>query len=164
MSLSDADVDAVLELLDGLGLDAFDLTTDTRTVSLRRHPDGGWAQRVTERRAPDLIAGPDAEVTRTEGVGGEGAEDASVPDGLVAVRAPLLGTFYRAPRPGAAPYVEVGDDVETDTVVGIIETMKLMNSVEAGVRGRVVEIRVANAAFADRDTVLMVVEPDGSST
>jgi acetyl-CoA carboxylase biotin carboxyl carrier protein len=82
----------------------------------------------------------------------------------VAGRAPLLGTFYRAPRPGAAPYVEVGDDVETDTVVGIIETMKLMNSVEAGVRGRVVEIRVANAAFADRDTVLMVVEPDGSST
>ncbi|MGH3253654.1 MAG: acetyl-CoA carboxylase biotin carboxyl carrier protein, partial [Trebonia sp.] len=61
-------------------------------------------------------------------------------DGLAAVAAPLPGTFYRAPRPGAEPFVRVGDEVAPDTVVAIVETMKLMNSVHAGVTGRVARI------------------------
>ena len=71
------------------------------------------------------------------------------------MRAPLLGTFYRAPRPGAPPFVDVGSMVEEDTVVGIIETMKLMNSVAAGASGTVTEILLANAEFAEQGTVLM---------
>jgi acetyl-CoA carboxylase biotin carboxyl carrier protein len=77
---------------------------------------------------------------------------------LVDVLAPLPGTFYRAPRPGAAPFVEVGSRVSEDTVVGIVETMKLMNSVHAGVRGRVAEICLANAGFAAHGATLMRVE------
>jgi acetyl-CoA carboxylase biotin carboxyl carrier protein len=76
-------------------------------------------------------------------------------DGLRAVRAPLPGTFYRAPMPGAPPFVEVGSRVQPETVVGIVETMKLMNSVAAGVAGTVAEIAVGNAEFAERDTVLV---------
>jgi acetyl-CoA carboxylase biotin carboxyl carrier protein len=82
------------------------------------------------------------------------------PDGLRAVRTPLPGTFYRAPMPGAPPFVEVGSRVEPDTVVGIVETMKLMNSVCAGVRGTVAEILLANAQFAERDTALMWIRED----
>ena len=74
------------------------------------------------------------------------------------MRAPLPGTFYRAPRPGAAPFVEVGSLVGEDTVVGIVETMKLMNSVHAGTRGRVDEICVGNAEFAARGATLMRIE------
>jgi acetyl-CoA carboxylase biotin carboxyl carrier protein len=77
------------------------------------------------------------------------------PDGLRAVRTPLPGTFYRAPMPGAPPFVEVSTRVEPDTVVGIVETMKLMNSVCAGARGTVAEILLANAQFAERDAALM---------
>jgi acetyl-CoA carboxylase biotin carboxyl carrier protein len=76
------------------------------------------------------------------------------------VRAPLLGTFYRAPRPGAPPFVAVGSLVRPDTVVCIIETMKLMNSVTAGVSGTVTEILLANAQFAEQDTVLMRIRAD----
>jgi acetyl-CoA carboxylase biotin carboxyl carrier protein len=76
-------------------------------------------------------------------------------DGLVEVRAPLLGTFYRAPRPGAPPFVTVGSEVAPDTVVCIIETMKLMNSVTAGVGGTVAEILLDNAQFAPQGVVLM---------
>jgi acetyl-CoA carboxylase biotin carboxyl carrier protein len=86
-----------------------------------------------------------------------GAQDR---DGLRAVRAPLPGTFYRAPMPGAPPFVEVGRRVEPDTVVGIVETMKLMNSVAAGVSGTVAEIPLANAEFAERDAVLMWIRED----
>src|SRR6476661_3488172 len=91
--------------------------------------------------------------------GGEGgAEDK---DGeLVVVRAPLPGTFYRAPRPGAAPFVEVGSHVGADTVIGIVETMKLMNSVPAGVAGVVAEFCVANAELAAQGAVLLRIRAD----
>jgi acetyl-CoA carboxylase biotin carboxyl carrier protein len=90
-------------------------------------------------------------VSRQGAAPGQGA----APDGLRAVRAPLPGTFYRAPMPGAPPFVETGSHVEPDTVVGIIETMKLMNSVCAGVRGTVGEILLADAQPAEQDTVLL---------
>ena len=79
---------------------------------------------------------------------------------LVAVRAPLPGTFYRAPRPGAAPFVEVGSQVGADTVIGIVETMKLMNSVHAGVAGVVAEFCVANAEFAAQGAALLRIRAD----
>ena len=78
----------------------------------------------------------------------------------MAVRAPLPGTFYRAPRPGAAPFVEVGTRVSADTVIGIVETMKLMNSVPAGVAGTVAEICLANAEFAAHGATLMRIRAD----
>jgi acetyl-CoA carboxylase biotin carboxyl carrier protein len=94
--------------------------------------------------------------------GAAGAEDgAEDEDGeLVVVRAPLPGTFYRAPRPGAAPFVEVGSRVGPDTVIGIVETMKLMNSVPAGVAGVVAEFCVANAEFAAQGAALLRIRAD----
>ena len=89
-------------------------------------------------------------------VGDGGHEDA----GLVGVRAPLPGTFYRAPRPGAAPFVEVGSRVGADTVIGIVETMKLMNSVPAGVAGVVAQFCVANAEFAAQGATLLRIRAD----
>jgi acetyl-CoA carboxylase biotin carboxyl carrier protein len=89
-----------------------------------------------------------------------GARDPS----LIDVSAPLLGIFYRAPRPGAAPYVEVGAEVEEDSIIGIIEVMKLMNSVRAEVRGRVVEILAEDGAAVEAGQVLLRVargESDG---
>jgi acetyl-CoA carboxylase biotin carboxyl carrier protein len=74
---------------------------------------------------------------------------------LIDVTAPLLGIFYRAPRPGAAPYVEVGSALAEDTVIGIIEVMKLMNSVRAEVRGTVVEILVADGSAVEQGQVLL---------
>ena len=79
---------------------------------------------------------------------------------LVAVLAPLPGTFYRAPRPGAAPFVEVGSRVSADTVIGIVETMKLMNSVHAGVAGTVAEFCVQNAEFAAHGATLLRIRAD----
>jgi acetyl-CoA carboxylase biotin carboxyl carrier protein len=92
--------------------------------------------------------------------GNETAEKAvSVSENLHAVKAPMVGTFYRAPAPGKPPFVEVGQSVEPDTVVCIIEVMKLMNSIEAGVRGVVKEIVVQDAAAVDYGAALMGIEP-----
>jgi acetyl-CoA carboxylase biotin carboxyl carrier protein len=87
------------------------------------------------------------------------AQAISVSENLRAVQAPMVGTFYRAPAPGKPPFVEVGQAVEPDTIVGIIEVMKLMNSIEAGVRGTVREIHAQNAAAVEFGEVLMAIEP-----
>ncbi|MBK8629362.1 MAG: hypothetical protein IPN84_03885 [Sphingomonadales bacterium] len=74
---------------------------------------------------------------------------------MVGITAPLPGTFYRAPSPGAPPFVEEGDQVGPETVVGIVETMKLMNPVHAGCSGEIVAILADNAAMVEKDAVLM---------
>jgi acetyl-CoA carboxylase biotin carboxyl carrier protein len=79
--------------------------------------------------------------------------------GLVDVPSPLLGVFYRAPKPGEPPFVEVGAKVDKDTVIGIIEVMKLMNSVSAGVKGQVVEILADNGALVEFGELLIRVRP-----
>ena len=68
---------------------------------------------------------------------------------------PLPGTFYRAPQPGAPPFVDTGGHVKPGTVVAIIETMKLMNPVYAGATGTVSEICLDDGQFAEQDAVLM---------
>jgi acetyl-CoA carboxylase biotin carboxyl carrier protein len=79
--------------------------------------------------------------------------------GLIDVNPPLIGTFYRAPKPGASPFVEVGTQVTKDTVVGIVETMKLMNSVYAGAAGEVTEICAENGQLVEQTHVLMRLRP-----
>ena len=81
---------------------------------------------------------------------------APVSDGeLLDVPAPLFGTFHRAPKPGAPPYCEIGSVVQEDTIIGIIEVMKLMNTVRAGVQGTVVEILAQDGALVEYGQVLL---------
>jgi acetyl-CoA carboxylase biotin carboxyl carrier protein len=149
MGLSDEDVQEIVALLDDLHATELHLRTRHFALSLRRDGvDGQWAQASTVRggaHVPAPAAKPPAEQT----------DDGS----LAAVRTPLMGTFYRAPKPGADPFVEVGSTVESETVVGIVETMKLMNSVHAGVPGRVAEICLGNAEYAEQGAVLMRIAP-----
>jgi acetyl-CoA carboxylase biotin carboxyl carrier protein len=98
--------------------------------------------------APSPTAAPSPAATRN-----------AVPPGAAVVKSPMVGMFYRAPAPGAPPFVEVGDKVEPDTIVCIIEVMKLMNSIHAGVHGTVTEIRVRDSQAVEYGQVLVVIEP-----
>ena len=82
-----------------------------------------------------------------------------VPEGMVAVRAPMLGTFYRAPSPGERPFVEVGDKVSPNDTVCLVEVMKLFNSVKAGVAGTIVKIVAENAAMVEHEQPLVIIDP-----
>jgi acetyl-CoA carboxylase biotin carboxyl carrier protein len=88
------------------------------------------------------------------------AHSASEDDGALTIEAPMLGTFYRAESPGEAPFVEVGSRVGVDTTVGIIEVMKMMNSVPAGVAGTIVEVCLENAEVCESGDPLFRVRPD----
>lgn len=79
---------------------------------------------------------------------------------LVEVSSPMVGTFYRAPAPGEAPFVEVGDRVRQGQTVCIIEAMKLMNEIEAEISGQVMEILVQNGEPVEYGQPLMRINPD----
>jgi len=83
-------------------------------------------------------------------------------EGLVAVKAPMLGTFYRTPKPGAPPFVEVGASVNKDDPVCIIEVMKLFNTVKAGVRGRIAQICVEQGQMVEYQQILFLVENESA--
>jgi acetyl-CoA carboxylase biotin carboxyl carrier protein len=117
------------------------------------------ATRVTSR-ASRRVAASTAVTGAAPGSAASGSEAAAASRILIDVHPPLIGTFYRAPKPGAAPFVEVGADVTETSVIGIVETMKLMNSVYAGGRGKVVEICAANGQLVDQDDVLMRLAPE----
>ena len=91
-----------------------------------------------------------------------GAAGRSWPEGSIIIRSPMVGTFYRCPEPGAPPFVAVGQTVEPDTTVCIIEVMKLMNSIPAGTHGQVIDIVVDDAAPVESGQSLIVLAPESS--
>ena len=85
----------------------------------------------------------------------------SVPDGMIGIKSPMVGSFYRSPEPGAPPFIEIGSTVNPDSTVCIIEVMKLMNSMPAGCAGRVTHILVGDAEPVDVGQALIVIDPKG---
>ncbi len=164
MSLTAKDVAEIIRLLEESSFDELELESGDLKLSLRRG-EGGVAPSTASRSpspvargrsegAPPAPPPPAGEVARSAG-GGE------PDDGATSVPSPLLGIFYRAPKPGEPPFVEVGAQVEEDTVIGIIEVMKLMNSVRAGVKGEVTQILAANAGLVEYGETLIRVRPAG---
>ena len=75
------------------------------------------------------------------------------------IKSPMVGTFYLAPAPDAAPFVEVGQEIKPGQVLCIIEAMKLMNEIKSEIKGRIVQIPVENAQPIEFGHVLFIVEP-----
>ena len=137
MALSDEDVREILRIVDEAELDELRIETDGLSLHLVR---GGRAPVAGPKRAvPDRPAAPEA-------------------DG-VTIEAPMLGIFYRAPSPGAPPFVDVGTRVEANTIVCIIEVMKMMNSIPAGISGTIAQIHAENAELVEYGQPLFRVEP-----
>ena len=82
------------------------------------------------------------------------------PAGAVLVKSPMVGSYYRAPEPGARPFVEVGARVTAESIVGIVEVMKLMNSIPAGQAGVVTHLLVEDGEPVQYGQVLVVIEPE----
>jgi acetyl-CoA carboxylase biotin carboxyl carrier protein len=158
VSLTAADVAEIMRLLEASHFDELELEVDGMKISLRRNAAGG-AARAPARGAPAARAAAPA-AAATPGVASAAPAPPADP-ALCDVSSPLLGTFYRAPRPGAPPFVEVGAAVEADTVIAIVEVMKLMNTVRAGVHGTVAEIFARDGELVEYGQALMRVRRAG---
>jgi acetyl-CoA carboxylase biotin carboxyl carrier protein len=149
MTLSDDDVREILRLIDESKLDELRIETPGFKLHVRR----GVAAPAEDPPEPEPEPAEPAAPERP----------APAPpvesDGSRTIEAPMLGTFYRAQAPGATPFVDVGTEVDAGTVVCLIEVMKMMNSIQAGVAGTIVEICAENAELVEFGDPLFRVEP-----
>jgi acetyl-CoA carboxylase biotin carboxyl carrier protein len=152
VSLSAKDVAEILAALEASSFDTLDLEMNGVKVSLRR---GAAAPDAPAPATSRRVEPPPSAAVRASP-----APAAVSPAGSQAVAAPLLGVFYRAPKPGEPAFVEVGSRVTEETIIGIIEVMKLMNTVRAGVRGEIVGIPARNGELVEFGEALMFVRPD----
>ncbi|MBL6616268.1 MAG: acetyl-CoA carboxylase biotin carboxyl carrier protein [Reyranella sp.] len=163
------DVEALIEIFDRSDWDELHVEVDGLKIDLSKR--GAPMQAVSlapaaaaHPAAPASAAAPAASVAPAAAAhvaGAASAGGAHIPEGWVAVRAPNLGTFYRQPKPGAPPYVEIGQEVRPDTELCLIEVMKLFTSVTAGVRGIVRKLCVEDAEMVEYNQVLFLIEPKG---
>jgi acetyl-CoA carboxylase biotin carboxyl carrier protein len=151
MGLSDDDVREILRIIDESQLDELRIDMPDFRLHVRR---GGAPPPAVETPPPERRGEP-APAAPPE----PAAPTTASPNGAATIDAPMLGTFYRASAPGEQPFVDVGSKVDADTVVCLIEVMKMMNSVKAGVAGTVVEVCAANADLVEYGEPLFRVDP-----
>jgi acetyl-CoA carboxylase biotin carboxyl carrier protein len=160
MSLSNEDVLQILALLDASGFDELRVETSDYKLHLRRSIPANESPVAPVAPATPPPAIVESAATPSPQPAPAETTVSSVPaTGLQAVTSPMLGTFYGAPQPGAAPFVTVGTTVNDDTVIGIVEVMKLMNSICAGASGTVVEIVAKDGDLVEFGDVLVRIAP-----
>lgn len=157
MTLKAADVAEIMRLVEQSTFDELDLEIDGVKLSLRRTGAGGPVTRATPGAgtahtpaSKSMASSPTATPAAMPGAATHPPDET-----LKDITSPMLGTFYRAPKPGAEPFVQVGSSVQEDSVIAIIEVMKLMNTVRAGVKGVVTEILPADETLVEFGQVLM---------
>lgn len=153
-----ADVLALVTQLDGSGLADAEVTTQGVSIRVSRHalPTGANGLPPASAPAPVPAVAAPAPVAPSP-LETPGAEQPAGPE----ITATMLGTLYLRPSPDAAPFVQVGDTVAADTTVAVIEVMKMMNTVVAGVSGRVTEICRPEGQMVEHGDVLFRLAADG---
>lgn len=176
MGLDLEEIVAVVEALASVEFTDLRYEKGDLRIAIRRGgflPDGGDAHGVTTpteqsqkndgqpiarpRRSPEVQKPSESPPPRSSA--SHARADAALANGEILITAPVLGTFYRAPKPGEPPFVEVGDEVGPDSNLCVIEVMKLYNSVRAGAAGRVVAIYASDGDLVEFDQPLVALRP-----
>ncbi len=144
------EIKAVLKLIQDTDIEEIEVEQDGRRVRIRR--------RGSQAAMPPPSVTPAAPIAQVEAAI---PSPSAIPEttNLTTVESPMVGTFYRAPAPGADPYVQEGDKVQKGTVLCLIEAMKLMNEIESEVSGRVHSVLVENAQPVEYGQPLFLIEP-----
>ncbi len=152
------DIKAIIDLMKKNSVLEFELEKQDYKIRLKRGISGGVVpSETTAQPALGYPASP-AALTTT-------AVTTAVPPGQIAtsndadIKSPMIGTFYRSPSPDAAPYVDVGTEVNPETVVCIIEAMKLMNEIKAEVHGVITQVLIENAKPVEFGQPLFKIRP-----
>ncbi len=161
------DVQALIELFDSSAWTELHIQSDDFELHLNKDASArralGGAEQARMDTTPLLQSAPTptsaSTATAAAPTRAPSALVDDIPEGMTVLRAPNLGTFYRSPKPGAPAYVEIGQKVDADTDVCLIEVMKLFTPVKAGIAGTVREILVADADLVEFDQPLFLIEP-----
>ena len=151
------DIKAIIDLMKKNSVSEFELEKQDFKIRLKRGGNGGVAV-TTYEDTPNLAY---AQVTAALPAPGAAAAPAPLPASAeLDIKSPMIGTFYRAPSPESASYVEVGTEVNPETVVCIIEAMKVMNEIKAEAKGVVTQVMVENAKPVEFGQALFKIRPN----
>ena len=147
-------VKKLIELLEESGISEIEISEGEESVRISRYPKPGA---VTTTVAPPAAAAPPP-APAAPAAATPAAEPAAPPIRGQQVTAPMVGTFYSGPAPGAKPFVEIGTEVKPGDTLCVIEAMKMMNQIESEFAGRVVSVLVENGSPVEFGQPLFVIE------
>jgi acetyl-CoA carboxylase biotin carboxyl carrier protein len=168
MDLTEDDVLHILKLIDESKFDYFQLEVGELKITVSKGEpiplaSSSASAAASPAPAPGIVTPPKATPAAPPPAAQSPAPKvdagAGAAQGLVPITAPLLGTFYVAPEPGALPFVQVGAAITEDTTVGLIEVMKVFNSVRATVKGTIAQVVAQNGQFVEYGQTLFFVKP-----
>ena len=148
-------VKKLIELLEESGISEIEISEGEESVRISRYPNPG-AVSVQTIAAP--AAGPQPAAAPTNSNGPALAAPPAASTRGQQVTAPMVGTFYSGPAPGAKPFVEIGSEVKAGDTLCVIEAMKMMNQIESEVSGKVVSILVENGSPVEFGQALFIIE------
>jgi acetyl-CoA carboxylase biotin carboxyl carrier protein len=138
------DIRAIIDLMKKNSVSEFELEKQDFKIRLKRTPNGGGSAAAAYDEPPAVAYGPPP-VPVAGQVGAPPQPPQIPPSPELEIKSPMIGTFYRSPSPDSAAYVDVGAEVNPETVVCIIEAMKVMNEIKAEARGVIAQVLVQNA-------------------
>ena len=156
------DIKAIIDLMKKNSVSEFELEKEDFKIKLKRSPNGGSAGAIAYEEAPAVVTYvPPTTIAAAPVLAAAPVASASALGGPIEqeIKSPMIGTFYRAPSPEAGPYVEVGTEVNPDTVVCIIEAMKVMNEIKAEAKGVITQVLVENAKPVEFGQPLFKIRP-----
>jgi len=157
MELTEADVLQILNLIEKSDFDFLQLELGDLKLTVSK---SGYGNPVSAPPAPVAREAAMAEKETQIIMEPRKAAAPAVEEGTVPIKAPMVGTFYTMPEPGAPPFVKVSDSIDEGTTVGLIEVMKVFNAVTSGVRGTIAQVCVENGQFVEYGQALFLVKPD----
>jgi|ERR1041385_8016237 acetyl-CoA carboxylase biotin carboxyl carrier protein len=151
------DIKAIIDLMKKNSVSEFELEKEGFKIRLRRGPNGGAAQQMSsEEPAVLTYTQPPLTISVPQVAAPVPGAPAS---SEMEIKSPMIGTFYRAPSPESAPYVEIGTEVSPETVVCIIEAMKVMNEIKAETKGIITQVLIENGKPVEFGQALFRIRP-----
>lgn len=160
------DIKAIVDLMKKNSITEFELEKEGFKIRLKRGIGPGYA--ITEEVAPQVPVPQFSQVSSAPVIPSTQVQPSpaaqqqaqqQTQEVEIEIKSPMIGTFYRAPSPESAPYVEVGSEVHPDTIVCIIEAMKVMNEIKAEVHGKITKVLVENGKPVEFGQPLFKVKP-----
>jgi acetyl-CoA carboxylase biotin carboxyl carrier protein len=151
------DIKAIIDLMKKNSVSEFELEKQDFKIRLKRGMNGGVAS-TTYEEGPNLVY-TQVPAALPPGAGVPAPATPVTASNELEIKSPMIGTFYRSPSPEAAPYAEVGTEVNADTVVCIIEAMKVMNEIKAEAKGVITQVMVENAKPVEFGQALFKIRP-----